>query len=233
MNDPYCDALIGQMPAVTRLVESPWAAAVLLHEGFGINSHIVEVGDRLAGAGIATVIPALFWRSGTLQLPYSDVAAVAALAKRVDVVSLVSDIGRAVHWLKEATDLPAVTALGFCFGGAAAYVAATASVVERGVAWYPVRVPDYLESFAIGPNWQASAVPFLVHIADRDEFMDERVQSWIAAVEDLANVEVQHYDAAHGFFNSQRPDLYDPIAAAGSWESTLAFLGPSNWLADT
>ena len=39
-----------------------------------------------------------------------------------------------------------------------------------------------------------------------------------------ACAEIHHYEAAHGFFNATRPQVYDPAQAELAWTRTLAFL---------
>jgi carboxymethylenebutenolidase len=38
------------------------------------------------------------------------------------------------------------------------------------------------------------------------------------------NHELFRYEAQHGFFNEQRPEVYDPDASKLAWERMLGFL---------
>ena len=70
------------------------------------------------------------------------------------------------------------------------------------------------------------ANPILVHVAEHEEHnwtaQPAHMERWF---EGMSNAQVHIYPGTkHAFFNDARPDLYDPAAAALSWDRTISFL---------
>lgn len=213
----------GQMPAYHRRAEQGTPdrpAVVLIHEGFGLNSHIESIADRLAALGHPVIAPHLFYRATRQAAAYDDVPQALELCRQADPRQIASDIDAAAAIVGRPGQ--PVVALGFCFGGAAAYIAAALCPrVSRSVAYYPVSILNYWDE--VGPP----KVPMLVFFGDADAFLGSKERDWLAALDnDLAmHMRVHVYPrAGHAFFNDARPELYVQEPALTSWRLTTDFL---------
>ena len=112
-----------------------------------------------------------------------------------------------------------VGTLGFCLGGSLACLAATRLTPDCSVAYYPVRVGDWL------PEAPRLATPLLIHFAALDPFTPTALRDDVARVLDShAGSRAEVYAGVdHAFHNPERP-AYDAAAAGLAWERSLAFL---------
>ena len=125
-------------------------------------------------------------------------------------------------------DMPECTgkvgAMGFCLGGALAFLAATSSRVDgRG----PEAVVCYYGSAINGMLDQADRIdaPVLFHYGSRDPYIPEdNIAEVEQAVGGKPGVEFYRYDAGHAFSNWDAPSMYDEAATAEAWPRTIDFL---------
>lgn len=202
--------------------DRPWGSVVLLHEGFGLNPFMWRQAARFAAAGLHVAAPALFWRHGTLSVPYDAEGKAARLARAASPAELLADIGAAQRVL--AVHPGPVMLVGWCFGGMAACLATLAGAkgFAAVAAWYPVRLRALVEARQDG----RLGAPLLILLGTRDRFVPEPEQDWLAAwTERQAGCALVGYPGAdHGFCNSDRTELHDAAAADASWERALAHL---------
>lgn len=196
------------------------AALLLLHEGFGLNDHIASVADRLAVRGHRVLAPNLYYRTTDEAAAYEDVPRALELVASLTVDDIAADIAAAASYLSPADS--SVRALGFCFGGAAAYIA-TARVpsIERAVAFYPVSILSYWDEAGMPER------PLLAIFGDEDEFLGETEVRWLESLDrDPASpIRIQILSGAgHAFFNDARPELHRAEPAARAWQDALNFL---------
>lgn len=220
-------AATGLMPAY--VVEPPEHVArrkpiVLLHEAFGLNPHMESIADRLAGLGHPTIAPHLHHRRGDQAAAYDDVPLAESYVASLGVGDIAADIDAAARMIASGNET--VDVMGFCFGGAAAYIAAARSAnVHRAVAVYPVSIVRY---------WNEAGtpkVPLLIIFGDRDEFLGADELAWLEGLHKDPGlpVEVRLYPGAgHAFLNDERPEYYRRDQAEKAWSHALAFLGGSN-----
>lgn len=193
---------------------------VLVHEAFGLNSHIANIADRLAARGHNVVAPHLYYRTTRQPAGYDDIPRAVELSVAMAVTDIVSDFERAAAVVARPGEK--VVGLGFCFGGAVAYIISTlSSEVERAVAYYPVSILSY---------WDQVGTPqtdLLVFFGDNDEFLGPDERSWLGELDadPKTNIAIRVFPGAgHAFFNDARPDLYNEGPARTTWEETLAFI---------
>ena len=197
---------------------------VVLQEAFGVNEHIRDVARRLAGHGYRTLAPDLFHRTGVAALGYDQHAEAMKLIAEIGPEQIITDV-RAVL---ESAGEPAHTAIiGFCFGGRAAFTAATALPgLNAGVVFYGPGI-------AAGPHAvldRAGSIkaPMLLHVGADDPTIPA---GQVAAIDEAlrearVRLESHVYPAAgHAFACDARPDRYHAEAARRAWQRTYSFLG--------
>jgi carboxymethylenebutenolidase len=208
----------------------PRGALVLLQEAFGVNLHIRDVAHLCADEGYLVAAPHLFHRQPIETFEYADVAAAKQALGEIRVAELISDVAAAVSWLRSsdgAPDVPVGT-IGFCFGGRASFIAATAvDGLCASVAFYRAGIAT--DGDAAAPAHQAHRItcPVLALYGGRDPMIRSDEVGRVEAALSAAGVphEVHVYpDADHGFFCDARPAVYDPASAADAWQRTLSFL---------
>ena len=203
-------------------------AVVVLQEAFGVNDHIQAVARRLAEHGYLALAPDLFHRSGTSELAYSEHAQGMQLIGALGPEQITTDVHAVLDHLVAAEHIPAdSTALtGFCFGGRAAFTAATATSGLAGV------VVFYGPGIAAGPHAvldQAGAIdaPVLIHVGAQDPTIPADQVAAIDKKLTAAGVAFEQHvypGAGHAFACDARPDKYCPAPAETAWARTFAFL---------
>jgi carboxymethylenebutenolidase len=117
-----------------------------------------------------------------------------------------------------------IGAVGFCLGGALAFVAATRSRVDgRGidaaVCYYGSAINDMLGQV------DALQCPSMFHYGSVDPYITaEMIDQVEAAVQGCPGVEFHRYaDAGHAFSNWDAPSMYNEAAADQAWTRTEDF----------
>ena len=206
-------------PAYVAHPEGPLRGGiVVLQEIFGVNAHIRDVADGFAAQGYYVVAPSLFHRvQAGVQLGYTadDVAAGIKLKAAVESLpapGAMADVQAAVN---AASKAGLVGVVGFCWGGLLTWRAASLlSGVRAAVPYYGGGMTTPIE-MARQPQ-----CPVLAHFGNQDHAIP------LAGVHafQMAHVDVQveTYDAQHGF-NCDHRAAFNAPAAALARERTLAF----------
>jgi carboxymethylenebutenolidase len=206
---------------------TPPAAVIVLQEAFGVNDHIQDVARRLAGEGYLALAPDIFHRSGVGTVEYADHDTAMSLIGELGPEPIVMDVSAVLGHLTDVEKIRAdrTAIVGFCFGGRAAFTAATALPVTGTVVFYGPGI-------AAGPHAVLDRVagvkgPVLMFVGDADPTIPSE---HIAAIEDAARQAgtdlrvVVFADAGHAFHCDARPALYVEHAARKAWQDTTAFL---------
>lgn len=189
------------------------ANLLLVQEIFGVNANIRALAARFAGEGFEVLAPSYFDRvRPRFEAGYDDagVASGRAATTATSWETVAADTDAAV----QALGGPAYVA-GFCWGGAAAWIAAARCPGVLGAAgFYGRLIVDMLG--------EAPKAPIILHYGVRDPIIPpEDVAKVRAAFPDLP---VHTYAAGHGFFSDRGHD-HDPGEASLAWSRTLAFWG--------
>ena len=183
---------------------------LLIQEIFGVTEHIRELADAFAADGYETIAPSFYDRlEPGFQADYSQ----AAIAKGVEYSQgtpwdqVAGDAQAAIDALK-----PPVFAAGFCWGGAATWLAACrCDGLSAAAAFYGRRISEL--------NEETPTVPTILHFGKTDASIPmDRVEEIRAAHPD---VPIYLYDAGHGFVSDRRAD-YDADSARLARLRTLA-----------
>lgn len=207
------------LPAFWSHPESggPFPGLVLLHDQWGLSSHIRSQARRFAEIGYYVIAPDLFDR----QTAHDPVQA-AALVKQASETSR-SNVAAALHALKTHHRCSGqIGIIGWGMGGGLALKTALDRDDLRALVIF-YGLPE-----ALAPaDLHALRCPVLALFGGQDPGTPpEAVDSLRGG---LAQAEVAHtvivYDSARrGFFDDSRPD-FDPGVAENAWTRTLEFLG--------
>jgi carboxymethylenebutenolidase len=199
----------------------PDRAIVVLQEAFGVNDHIQDVTRRAAALGYVAVAPELFHRAGTKTVDYSDHPVAMGLIGALGRDEVDNDVTATCAYLADADgiSIERVGLMGFCFGGRAAFTAATALPGLAATAAF------YGPGVAAGPHAVLDRIagltgPALLLVGDEDPTIPaadlDAIRS--AAAEHGKDVRVEIFPAAgHAFHCDARPQVYRPDAARRGW----------------
>jgi len=201
-------------PIYLALPKSGQGAGVLvLHAWWGLNDFFKELCQRLAAAGFVALAPDLY---------HGQIAATVDQAKYLR--SKMNRKGAAAEILAAAERLQALTArpigvIGFSLG---AYLALGLAVeqpefIKAVTTFYGTRQIDYAPSRAA----------FQGHFAEQDEWESALSVTNLEKRLRKAGRPAEFYTypgTGHWFFESDRPEAYQPQAAQLAWQRTLNFL---------
>lgn len=183
---------------------------LLIQEIFGVTDHIRELADSFAAEGYETIAPAFYDR---LEKDFAADYSQDAVAKGVQY-------SQATPWNQVAADAQAaidalaapVFVTGFCWGGAAAWLAACRCTgLSAAAAFYGRRITELKD--------EVPHIPTILHFGKTDASIPmERVEEIGQAHPELP---IYLYDAGHGFVSDRRAD-YDPDSARLARLRTLA-----------
>ncbi|MDE1181467.1 dienelactone hydrolase family protein [Paraburkholderia sp.] len=199
-------------------------AVIILQEIFGVNSHIRSVADQYAQDGYVAFAPDVFWRTQPrVELTYdgADRDKGIELLQKTDVNQTVADIGAAATALRAMPEVTGkIAAIGYCFGGRLAYLAAAAGSVDAAIAYYGGGIQTQLDQAA------KITVPIQFHYGELDAHIP------LSAVGEVKerfagrdNAEVHVYPQADHGFNCPDRASYNQHAAALAHGRTLTFIG--------
>jgi carboxymethylenebutenolidase len=190
---------------------------VVIQEYWGLVPHIEQICDRFAAEGFVALAPDLY-HGQTAKSP--DEAGKMMMAMRIDQAE--RDLAGAIDFLAARPEVAPkkIGTIGFCMGGALSLFAASKNPeVDACVVFYGGH-PH------VKPDLPALRAPVLGVYAGKDNFVTPDVVKGLD--EEMTRLGKAHDfhtypNAQHAFFNDQRPQVYDPTAAADAWKRTLTF----------
>ncbi|MEQ1802429.1 MAG: dienelactone hydrolase family protein [Gammaproteobacteria bacterium] len=196
---------------------TPTAGLLVLQEIFGVTAHMRHVTDEFARHGFLALAPALFDRvkPGT-ELPYTRIDEGRTLMQKLPIDDVASDLAGSVAALRAR--LPAgmkVGAVGYCWGGAIADLAACRAGVDAAVSYYGRANVGWLD--------EKPRCPILYHFGAKDPLIPPEIVAQIRDGRPGAPAFV-YPEAGHGFSCDERPEFHEPSHRV-ALERTLAFLG--------
>jgi carboxymethylenebutenolidase len=218
----------GEMPVYEAVPDGDVRGGVLvIQEAFGVNDHIEDVARRLAAEGWHALAPHLFHRDGSPMVEYGDIEKAMLYTRALTAEGLGADIDACLERLgSSGIDEQRVGVVGFCMGGTVTFFAATRRPLGATVTFYGAGVVE--------PRWRG--IPSLVELApslqtpwlglygDHDHGIPveqvRRLEEAVANAEVPAEI-VLYPNAGHGFHCDQRPQNYEPEAAADGWRRTI------------
>ena len=201
----------------------PKPGLIICSEAFGITPHMRSVADRFASHGYLAVIPDLLWRlEPGIEIAYNEIGLKRAseIADAFDKDLGAGDVNRTLAQLRQRKDCTGkVGVLGFCIGGAVAYMAAARSKVDACVSYYGKGIEEHLD--------EADAVtcPTILHYAGADRFIPPSIVAEVRqALAAKKNIEIYDYPGVDHGFNSEDRRAYNPEVAKLAMERTLKVL---------
>ncbi|GKS58436.1 hypothetical protein YTPLAS18_19630 [Nitrospira sp.] len=224
--DPYVNTRIPKETLVEGIqfwpqVKGIYPGVVLLHDSWGLNNQIKDLGNRLACEGFTVLVPNLYNRLGGMVTANADVAE--ALSERLNEPLAMQDINSCCEYLNTRDyvkrNLHAV--IGFGLGGTlATRFACQRKRLRAAVSFHGRIVP------AMGEFPQLYS-PLLYHRAEQDASVtaDDVEQLRQAALSHKKIVEILLYaDAKAGFCDDTRKDRFHAGHAQTAWDATVQFL---------
>jgi carboxymethylenebutenolidase len=194
---------------------------VVLHAWWGLTEPFRQVCDRLAEAGFLALAPDLYRGKTTASVEEAEILA-SSLDGEGERVQ--GDIGGAVEFLRRQTgaekDRGKLAFIGFSMGGAYAFTMSVNLAEEIGA------VVTFYATYS-GPDFQRARAAYLCHFAENDPYEPAESVAEMEETLEAAGKQVAFYTypgTTHWFFESNRPDAYNPSAAALAWERTVTFL---------
>jgi carboxymethylenebutenolidase len=194
----------------------PKGGIVVLQEIFGVNGHVRHLCDEFAGDGYVAVAPALFDRiEKNAAIGYAEIGRGREFVGKLTDEMLIADVQAAVD---EAKSGGFVVPIGYCYGGAVAYLAACkVSGIAGAVNYYGTRTIQYCETMT-------PTVPVLYQFGAKDKSIPPEAISKIKAAHPVGTYNI-YDDADHGFSCDERPQFFNAAATKIAKERTLSFLG--------
>jgi carboxymethylenebutenolidase len=193
---------------------------IVIQEWWGLVPHITSLADRFAAAGFVALAPDLYHGVQTTQ---PDEAGKLLMGLAMDHAA--KDIAGAAEYLSGRDGVEGgIGAVGFCMGGSLALWSATLSdKIVATVGFYPA-VPWERMS----PQWSNYAGKAAVIHCDGEAANpgSAGITTAAQAIEQAGgHITVYDYPGTHhAFFNDDRPEVYQPDAAASAWARTLELL---------
>ena len=186
---------------------------VLVQEIFGVTEHIRELADGFAEDGYEVIAPSLFDR---IEPGYQ------AVYDNADDIQKGIRYSTATPWDQVQGDLQATIDLlkgrvfitGFCWGGAASWLAACrCSGLAGASCFYGRRILEL--------NGETPKAPVILHYGKTDPTIPP---DQVEAVRDAhPDVPIYLYDAGHGFLSDRRADYHPDSARLGRLRTLAHF----------
>jgi carboxymethylenebutenolidase len=198
---------------------------LVLQDQFGLTRFLRDVAERFARLGFTAIAPALYHRSGRIEIPYDDgYEASKPHHRAVTVEGQLADVEAAYGWLTAAGNVAPdrIPAIGFCMGGRLAYVANAHLPLRAAISFYGGKIaPDLLHLASMQRG------PLLCFWGGRDTVIPK--EQYRAVADGLTDAGADHdqvvfSDAKHAFFAHTRSGYYHERAAREAWAMSLALL---------
>ena len=195
-------------------------AVIVIQEWWGLVGHITDIVDRFASAGFVAFAPDLYHGQAASE---PDAAKKLMMELKLDLAG--KEISNAATYLLTLAQTRSTTVgvVGFCMGGSLAIWSGTLSEkITSTVAFYPGASWD--RHAPLWKNFEGKQAMF--HCAESDgTSAAPGIQEAVHEIKVAGGTaEVFDYPGTrHAFFNSDRPEVFEPESAALSWKRTLEF----------
>lgn len=191
---------------------APRGGIVVIQKIFGVNEHIRDVCDRLAGEGYAAIAPAIFDRKEkNFQSGYSpeEIERARAFIPDFDFDLCMRDVEAA---REKVAEYGKVGIVGFCLGGTIAFLGATRlSGIAAASCYYGRSIQQFAD--------ETPKCPAQLHYGA----LDKRIppENYEDVRHRRPDTEIYLYENADHGFNCDRRPNFEPAAAKLAWSRTL------------
>jgi carboxymethylenebutenolidase len=140
------------MPAYVAIPEGagPYPAVMVIEEIFGINGHIRDVTERVAGEGYVAIAPDIHHRAAPApwwEIEYGPdgMKKGMELIPHLSLEGITADLNATLGYLRGRKDVRGdrIGCMGFCIGGHVAYLAACTTDVKATASFYGGGIANY------------------------------------------------------------------------------------------
>jgi carboxymethylenebutenolidase len=221
--------MVAHVARPTALVKSG-PGILVLQDAYGLTPFLTDICAKFADLGLTAIAPALYHRTGALEIPYDDIKMELTRPhqKAITASGMLADTAAAFDWLvSQGVASQRIAAIGFCMGGRLAYIANAHLPLAAAISLYGGGMQKFLD---LAPKQRA---PIMMMWAGLDEHVPlEQVRT----VEDalmaagVSHTQIMFAQAQHGFLCHSRPWLYDSAASGIAWAAILEMLSATKVL---
>jgi carboxymethylenebutenolidase len=186
---------------------------IVIQEWWGLVGHIKSVCDRFAAEGFSALAPDMYHGKTA-----SEPDGAGKLFMALNIGQAEKDLRGAAQHLLSHSSTQKIGAMGFCMGGQLALFAATLNpAIGACVNFYGIH-PN------VKPDYAKLSGPVLGLFAEKDQFVNPTTARAVdVAIKGAGKTSEIHIypNVDHGFFNDDRPEVYDKAAAQDAWRRTL------------
>lgn len=189
---------------------------LVIHAWWGLNQFFKDLCDRLAGEGFFVLAPDLY--HGKIAATIEEAKKLRSKLKQEAVAQEITQAAEQLHQVCCIAG-QGLGVIGFSLGGYwGLWLAEQQSrLVTATVVFYGTRNGDY----------STSQSAFQFHLAETDEYVTasgvKKLQKSLSAADKVATF-YTYPGTGHWFFESDRPDAYNPQAAQLAWNRSVEFL---------
>lgn len=189
---------------------------LVIHAWWGLNKFFKDLCDRLAGEGFLVMAPDLY--HGKTATTIDDAKRLRSKLKQETVAQEITQIADRLHELCCISG-QGLGVLGFSLGAYWGLWLAEqkSSLVTATIAFYGTRNGDY----------STSQSAFQFHLAEKDDYVAtsgvKKLQKSLSVADKVAAF-YTYPGTGHWFFESDRPETYQPQAAQLAWNRSVEFL---------
>jgi len=211
---------------------------ILIHEVWGLDSHIKDVANRLCEEGYEVIAPDLLAGTDAAEVVKPELAKAMfdpeeRANRQVELRAMMTPFGSpyfaeqtiaklqgCFEYLVKKPIIAKIGVMGFCFGGTYSFnMAINQSKLAGAVAFY---------GHADHSDEEISKIncPVLAFYGDQDTSLTDKLPQLKSQMEKAGkDFKFKIYPGAkHAFFNNTNPLTYNASAAQDAWQQTLAFL---------
>jgi carboxymethylenebutenolidase len=184
---------------------TPKGGVIVLQEIFGVTSHIRHVTEGFAAQGYLALAPALFDRlEAGIELEYTAIEAGIELMHKLKLDEVTHDLKATLATLRhELSAIPGagskVGAVGYCWGGSIADLAACRTDISAAVSYYGRATVAWLN--------EQPRCPVLYHFGALDPLIPPELMQQITAGRPGQTVQL-YAEAGHGFNCNDRHEFH-------------------------
>jgi len=198
----------------------PFPAVIVFQEIFGVNVHIRDITERIAKEGYVAIAPHLYQRiAPDFESGYTpeDIQIGKQYKAQTVAAELLDDARAEIAYVQSLPSVQAgsIGAIGFCFGGYVAYLAATLPEITATASFYGAGIANWTPTLSRTAEIKGMIYAFF---GTQDKSIPTKEVQQIQTELEKHSIRhrIFHYPAEHGFFCDQRAS-YNPEAAVDAW----------------